>query len=301
MAKRRRNASPLGAVLLIFAGGILLLNVFNVLDWSIWWSIVRLWPLLLVAAGLELLLGRSKVGALLATILVIALAAGSLWLMSEGVIATGTETAQISQPLGDATRADVSINPAVGELRLKAAPEAANLVEGEIRHGTNEDIQESYSQEGDTATYNLSTSSGSWGTFAGGWDQSRAWELSLSPGASLALNADMAVGDNTLDLTGLTLEDLSAEMGVGLLKVTLPATGQFAAKVSQGVGVVEIIIPKGMAVRIKTDTALAGRQMPDDLVKDEEVYSSPGYATAANRVEIEAGVAIGLLKVRYQE
>jgi hypothetical protein len=301
MEKRRRNASPLGAVLLILAGGILLLNVFNVLDWSIWWSIVRLWPLLLVAAGLELLLGRSRLGALLATILVIALAAGALWLLSAGVLATGMETAQISQPLGDATRADVSINPAVGELWLEAAPEAANLVEGEIHHGANEDIQESYSQEGDTATYNLSTGSGSWGAFPGGWDQSRAWELSLSPGASLALNADMAVGDNTLDLTGLTLEDLNAEMGVGRLKVTLPATGQFTAKVSQGVGLVEIVIPKGMAVRIETDTALAGRQMPDDLVKDEEVYSSPGYSTAANRVEIEASVAIGLLKVRYQE
>jgi Flp pilus assembly protein CpaB len=90
-------------------------------------------------------------------------------------------------------------------------------------------------------------------------------------------------------------------MGLGRLKVTLPATGQFAAKVSQGVGVVEIVIPKGMAVRIETDTALAGREMPGDLVKDEEVYTSPGYATADNRVEIEASVAIGLLKVRYQE
>jgi hypothetical protein len=301
MAKRRRNSSPLGAVLLILVGGVLLLNVFDVLDWSIWWSIVRLWPLLIVAAGLELLLGRWRLGALLATILVIALAAGSLWLLSTGVIATGMETSQISQPLGDATHADVSIDPVVGQLRLDAAPEAANLVEGEIRHGTNEDIQESFSQEGDTATYNLSTGSGSWGAFPGGWDQSRAWELSLSPGASLALIADMAAGDNTLDLTGLTLEGLNAEMGVGRLKVTLPATGQFAAKVSQGVGVVEIVIPKGMAVRIETDTALAGRQMPDDLVKDEEVYSSPDYATAANRVEIEASVAIGLLKVRYQE
>jgi len=301
MAKRRRNASPLGAVILLFIGGVLLLNVFDVLDWSIWWSIVRLWPLLIIAAGLELLLGRWRWGSLLSTILVIALAAGALWLLYTGVIATGLKTTQISQPLGDATRAEVSIGPVVGQLRLDAAPEAANLVEGKVRHGKSEDIEESFSQEGDTATYSLGTGSGSWGAFPGGWDQSRAWELSLSPGASLTLNADMAVGDSTLDLTGLTLEDLSAEMGVGRIKVTLPATGQFAAKVSQGVGVVEIVVPKGMAVRIETDTALADQQMPDDLVKNEEVYSSPGYATAANRAEIEASVAIGLLKVRYQE
>lgn len=301
MAKRRRNSSLLGPVLLILAGGILLLNVVGALDWNIWWSIVRLWPLLLIGAGLELLLGRTRLGALLATVLVVALAAVALWLVTDGALSTELETAQIRQPLGDATHAQVSIDPVVGALRLEAAAEEANLVAGEIRHGANEDIQESFSQQGDTATYNLGAGSGSWGAFPGGWDQSRVWELSLSPGASLSLGTELAVGDAVLDLSKLSLEDLRVEMGVGHIKLTLPATGQFAASVSQGVGTLEILIPKGMAVRIETDTALAVDHMPDDLVKQEEVYSSPGYSTAANRIEIDASVAIGVLTVRYQE
>lgn len=301
MAKRRRNSSLLGPVLLILAGGILLLNVVGALDWNIWWSIVRLWPLLLIGAGLELLLGRTRLGALLATVLVVALAAVALWLVTDGALSTELETAQIRQPLGDATHAQVSIDPVVGALRLEAAAEEANLVAGEIRHGANEDIQESFSQQGDTATYNLGAGSGSWGAFPGGWDQSRVWELSLSPGASLSLDTELAVGDAVLDLSKLSLEDLRVEMGVGHIKLTLPATGQFAASVSQGVGTLEIVIPKGMAVRIETDTALAVDHMPGDLVKQEEVYSSPGYSTAANRIEIDASVAIGVLTVRYQE
>ena len=56
-----------------------------------------------------------------------------------------------------------------------------------------------------------------------------------------------------------------------------------------------------MAVRIQADTALAGRKLPSELVKQEEFYTSPGYASAENRVDIDAGVAIGLLTVRYQE
>jgi hypothetical protein len=299
--KRRKRGSPLGAVLLILIGVILLLNVLGMLDWNIWWSIVRLWPVLLIAAGLELLLGRWWWGSLLSTILVVGVVIVALWLTTAGITTSGLETAEIRQPLGDATRADVSIDPGVGSLQLGAAAESASLIEGTVHKSRNEDIQESLSQEGDTAIYSLGTKMTSWNALPGGFDDTRIWELDLTPGASLSLDAGMGVGNTELDLAGLDLEALAADMGVGRIKVVLPATGQFTATLSQGVGVIEIVIPRGMAVRIEADTALAGRQLPDDLVQQEEYYTSPGYANAANRVEIDAGVAIGMLTVRYQE
>ena len=302
MANKKSNrSSPLGPVLLILIGGILLLNVLGVLDWSIWWSLLRLWPVLLIAAGLELLLGRWKWGSLLATILVVAVVVTALWLTSTGVTTSGLVTEQIRQPLGNATSADVSINPGIGTLRIEAASESANLVEGTVLLGKGEELQEDFSQQGDTATYMLGTKATSWNAFPAGFDNARLWELGLSPGASLAVDTEMGVGDTDLDLTGLIIEELDAGMGMGRVKVVLPATGQFEARLSQGIGIVELVIPEGMAVRIEADTALAARELPDDLVKQEEFYTSPGYATAANRVEIDAGIAIGLLIVRYQE
>lgn len=299
--KKRKRGSPLGAALLLLIGVVLLLNVLGVLDWSIWWSVLRMWPILLIAAGLELLLGRWRWGSLLATILVVAVLVIALWLAAAGITTSSLETTEIRQPLGDASRADVSINPGVGDLRLGSALESANLIEGTIRKGKNEEIQESLSQQGGSALYKLSTKLASWNAFPGAIDDSRLWELGLSPAAALSVDAEVGVGNAELDLAGLDLEKLSAEMGVGRIKVVLPAEGQFAANLSQGVGIVEIIVPRGMAVRIKADTALAGRQLPDDLVKQEEIYTSPGYATAADRVEIDVGVAIGMLTVRYQE
>lgn len=299
--KRKRRGSPLGAVILILIGVILLLNVLGMLEWSIWWSILRLWPVLLIAAGLELLLGRWRWGALLSTILVVGVVVVALWLTSAGITISETETAEIRQPLGNATRAEISINPGVGALHLGAASESASLVEGTIQKTGNEAIQEDFSQQGGTAIYSLGTKITSWNAFPGGLDDGRLWDLDLTPGASLALDADMGVGDTELDLVGLNLEALSVDMGVGRIKIILPATGQFEAKLSGGVGLVEIVIPEGMAVRIEADTALAARELPADLVKYEEYYTSPGFSGAANRVEIDAGVAIGLLTVRYQE
>jgi hypothetical protein len=299
--KKRKRSSPLGPVLLILIGGILLLNVLGMLDWSIWWSLLRLWPVLLIAAGLELLLGRWRWGSLLSTILVVAVVVAALWLTSTGVTTSGLVSEQIRQPLGDAAFADVSIDPGIGTLRMEAASESANLIEGTVLLTKGEELQEDFSQQGDAATYALGTETTSWNAFPSGFDDARIWELDLSPGTSLSVNAEMGVGDTDLDLTGLTLEELDAGMGVGRIRVILPATGAFTAKLSQGIGLVEIVIPDGMAVRIQADTALAARRLPDDLVKQEEFYTSPGYATAVNRVEIDAGVAIGLLAVRYQE
>jgi len=299
--KKRRRGSPLGAVLLILIGVILLLNFLGILEWTIWWSVLRLWPVLLIAAGLELLLGRWRWGSLLSTILVVGVVIIAFWLTSSGMATSAVESAVIRQPLGDATRAKVSVEPGIGSLKLQAASESANLIEGTIHKTRAEEIQESFSQQGGIANYSLGTKIASWDAFTGGFDDTRLWELDLTPGASLSLDASMGVGNTELDLSGLDLEALSADMGVGRIKVILPATGQFKAQLSQGVGVVEIVIPKGMAVRIQADTALAGRQLPADLVKHEEFYTSPGYASAENRVEIDAGVAIGMLRVRYQE
>ena len=54
------HRSGLGALLLIFLGVIFLLNNFGILSWDIWNIVWRFWPLLLILAGLQLVMGRSR-------------------------------------------------------------------------------------------------------------------------------------------------------------------------------------------------------------------------------------------------
>ncbi len=46
-------------VFLILGGGVLLLNTLVIVPWSFWESVWRFWPILLVLAGLEIILGKS--------------------------------------------------------------------------------------------------------------------------------------------------------------------------------------------------------------------------------------------------
>jgi len=111
-----RRGGLIGPVILIGLGVVFLLNNLGTLSWSVWTVIFRLWPVLLVAAGLDLLLGRRSVwGSLLALVLTVMIVAGVLWLFRAGIMpgraATGEE---IRQALDGATRAEVAIGPAVG-------------------------------------------------------------------------------------------------------------------------------------------------------------------------------------------
>jgi hypothetical protein len=301
--KQRRNVSILGPVLLIGVGILLLLNILGILEWSVWWNLLRFWPILLIAAGLDLLIGRrSLLGALIATVLVLALLAGALWLATTGAMTSDLPSEQIRQSLGSATQAEVTIEPAVGILRLEALPESANLVEGTVYLGDGEELDQDFSTQGAKARYRLGVTGAPWTPFTFGWNEERVWDLGLSPGAALQLKASLGAGQSEIDLTGLDLSDLEIDMGVGQNTVILPAQGRFEVRIDGAVGVTEIVIPSGMAVRLQADTGLAGRQLPAEFREASDgMYTSPGYAAADNRVDLYANQAVGLLRIRTSE
>lgn len=303
MTKRRdRNVTLLGPVLLISVGIILLMNTLGILEWSIWWSLLRLWPVLLIAAGLDLLIGRrSTWGALLVAALTLALLAGALWLIVNEA-ATGDNVETIRQPLGEITQADIALNPAIGVLRVDALPESADLVRGTVPEGDGLGVEVSFAQQGNQATYSLTTSGEAWMPTPGGWDQDQVWDLGLSPAPSLKLWVNMGAGQTDLDLGGLTLSSLEVDNGLGFTEVTLPAEGSYSASIGQAMGGITVILPQTLAVRITADTALAGRVLPDGFVQERDnVYSSPGYSSAGNRVDLNLSLAMGLVTVRYEQ
>ncbi|MGC9334699.1 MAG: LiaI-LiaF-like domain-containing protein [Anaerolineae bacterium] len=301
--RKSQGVNLFGPLLLITIGIVLLLNTLGVVDWRIWWTLLRLWPILLVAAGLDLLIGRrSLLGSLLATLVILAIAGGALWIVVSDSMQFGEVASElIRQPLGEATRAQVRIDPAIGVLRLKALPEAANLIEGKIHLAGGEKIQQDSSVIGSQATYELRTAQGSWASFTWAWNDQRVWDLGLSPGATLTLEANLGAGEAVLDLTDLTLDQLQAEVGLGRLEITLPATGQFEGSVEGAIGQTVIIIPQGMAVRIKADTGLAGRDLPAGYQEDGDIITSPGYSTAENQADLQVSQAIGVLQIRTGE
>lgn len=297
--KQRRSVSLVGPLILIGLGVVVLLNSLGLLAWSVWEVIFRLWPVLLIAVGLEIILNRfSAWGSLLALVLTVAIVAGALWLLGPGT-ATGqvVPAEEVRQALGEASRARVVIEPGVGSLHIEALPESANLVEGMIQMGRGQRVRRDFAVAGKTATFTLRSGGETIGPFFW-WGEQRNWELGLAPEVPLELRVGMGVGRADMDLTGLTVSNLKVSMGIGQTIVTLPSEGRFQARIEGAIGETTVVIPAGMAARIHVNTGLAARGLPASYQRQDDVYTSPGYASADDRVDLEVSQAIGQITVR---
>jgi hypothetical protein len=299
--KESRRGSIVGPVILIGLGVVFLLNNLGILDWSIWDVIIRLWPVLLVAAGLDILIGRrSALGALLALILTVALIAGALWLYGTGVVMGPTGPGEeIAYDLDGAERAEIVLAPAVGSLHVEALQESNRLVAGVIHPVRGERVTRDFALEDNTAVVALRSEGNFVGPFFGAHAGQWGWELGLAPGVPLDLEISLGVGQSEIDLTDVTVSDLKVSAGIGQTTIVLPADGRFEAEIDGAIGHTLVVLPPGLEARIQCDTGLAASQVPAGYQQRDDTYTSPGYAGAENRVDLEISQAIGNVTVRH--
>lgn len=297
-----RREGITGPVILIGLGAVFLLNNLGYLSVNVWAAVFNLWPVLLIAIGLDIILRhRSAAWQLVGLVIALLVLVGSLALMGVQVN-RGQEIAgeQISQPLQGASQAVVNINPGVGTLRMDASANPENLIEGTVVPLKGEKVTSDYSMDGITGIYSLQGTGGVFLNFGSAGNPEWGWDLALTPAVPLILSSSMGVGQSEFDLQGLTISELNVSQGIGQATIMLPETGRFVAKIEGAIGQTVILVPAGMAVRIMVDTALSNIDAPGNFTVSGDVYTSPGYATAQNRVELNVSQAIGNIRVEAE-
>jgi hypothetical protein len=156
-------------------------------------------------------------------------------------------------------------------------------------------LVESFRVQGGTAHYAL-TSEGTGQTFFPA-NKGGTWDLALTGLVPLELHVKTGVGTVELDLAGMQLARLAVDTGVGAATLSLPARGRFEADVSSGVGAVTIRVPADLAMRIVAARGLGAVQLPDGLRRDGDTYTSPGYATATDRVDLRVTGGVGAINI----
>jgi hypothetical protein len=293
-SRGRRKHRPVGIggpLILISLGVVFLLNNLGVWEVSVWELMFRFWPILLVAAGLDILLGhRSGWGSLAALALTLAILAGGVWLYLSDIRPEPTGD-KISYSLGEVKQAQITIAPGMGDLRVDALSDSDNLVEGTLSGGN---AEPEFTVRGTTASVIVESGTMIVGPFPDRW----YWALGLSPEVPIDLNVDFGVGEAEVDLTGLDISDLDAHLAVGRGVLTLPSDGSFAGRIDGAIGELVIIIPEGMAAQISFDTGLAARQVPDRYDCVDDVCTSGNYSGADDKVDLEVHMAIGNVVIR---
>lgn len=299
MRERYHRGGLVGPICLIALGVLLLLNNMGLLAYSIWVLLLQIWPVLLIAVGIDLLVGRrSPWGALLAFILIVALIGGAIGLVLQERPARQPLTGETYlQSLSGARAAEITLLPAVGTIRVRSFSSPSLLLQATLQPVPGERIVHSFGLQGETEVGTVRSAGLSMEPVARP-GSAYNWDILLNDQLPTALQVQFGVGQVELHLTDLEVTKLDLSAGVGQLVVDLPSRGHLSARIAEGIGEIVITVPAGMEARIRVSAALAGQDISSRFQPQGDYFVSAGYTGAANRVDLDLSLALGSLVVR---
>ena len=275
------------ALLLIIAGGVILLVNSRILGAVVWNLLL---PVMLIGVGLDLMTEgrqRRRIGTM-AAVAAIALAP-----LIVGAHLIGRERMSMMSPmhrheqigsLKDIDRVEVHVALTAGEVSIDALPERSNAV---VSLGEAGGRQHHLSRNGRTAVVRVDH------PLNGG-----ELELQLTRRVPVELKIEMGTGDLTsLDLSDIQLAKLDIEQTVGNAEVTLPDHGVMEINISNNLGDVEVDIPDELAARVEAITRLG--DVDDRFQFENNVYLSDDYNDSApNRAIVRITTTRGDITVQ---
>lgn len=299
MTGRQRNnpnSAAIWGTILLFLGTVFILQTTGVLPWTLWETLWKFWPAVLILVGIGILLRGFNIW--LVSLLSVAILGGCLGIaiVQHGPIhASSMESETV--PLGNLERADVYIEFHAGSLDIgslaSGSPELAEI-DYEVING-HKTLDRSLQIQGETAELRLSA------VYDEVWSDSGVdWRVDLTRNIPLSISVRSAASSMELNLRRLMLTRLLLDVDAGNYNVILPSSaGYTSVDVDANVANLEISVPDNVAVKILINGGLNLIDVDKSrFPQDGDYYQSPDYASAANRVEIVIDSDIGRVVVR---
>lgn len=287
-----------GATVMICLGAIFLMANFGLLAIDIWSLVLQFWPVLLIAIGFDIIVGRRSILlSLFGVLVVVAILVGAVWYSSFSTAGAQMTAASISQGLDGAQQANVEINTGVGEINITALTSGETLIEGSVPQGQGFDVRQDFSIEGETANYRLRQTGNMVWIFPAPRNRI-SWDLQLNPDVIESLDLNLGVGQAMLDLENISVENLQIEIAVGNTELTLPAKGDCQVQLEGAIGKLTVFVPAGIGLQIQSSSGLGTTDVPDDYIRNSGNYRSPNFDQAENKVNLSISNAIGLIEIK---
>lgn len=295
MNENKRTPNFFWPVIFIGVGAILLLTNLGLMEFEVLdlVNLVRLWPLLLVVIGINVLFGKtaSWVGSGFSLLLGLSVIAFIVFGPSyiEPLSAKDLITESYSDPMADAESARVKLDFDKGTLEVSSLFDSDNLIEAEVTH----DERLDFSSSGDSrrnVILKLDSDPEFWQLEILGEQQTKG-VVGLNPDLPIELLVDIGGGTAALDLEGLNLSDLEVNSGSGRIELVMPS-GQVPANLGAGSGRVEVQTVEATELDLEVEVG-SGRivlTVVEDVFGKVDLQSGSGSIT----VYIPEGLAVRL-------
>lgn len=299
----KKSGINIGLVLIII-GIIWILRSAGVIDFSIWYSFLKLWPLIFIAIGLSLIFSHKSFAKLiiwavfLAILLLYGIFGGTIrnkindssnqergigsFSHSEKLL-SNTDNARMKLEVGGAT-----VNIDSNEIQLFDAEIYDEDIVFDIENDRSSDIR-IYSQKERRSTSDLG--------------DRYLWDIEMSDKIpwELILNAGAVKGD--LDLTDLEINELDINIGASTLEISFSDISNVAdVNIKAGVSNINLYIPENVGVKISMRSVLVAKNFGSaGFRKSANNYYSKNYDDTDNKIFIEIEMAVGNVTVRFDK
>ena len=253
----------------IAVGLILLANTLGYLPWGVWWNILSLWPLLLVAAGLDILGEAFDVRwmrAVSGAVVLGGLAFGALVMPATGAstvpglwtIGAGQSVPYEQSMRRQGTSTEASLKLSEGASDIVIGPAAEGVLVSVKGRSSRPVPQLAVASAGRVAAATISRPTDAGPVLGGstmdvGLSRELPWRrLVLETGASSVAAA----------LAELRVSSLGVDAGASSVAATLGALADCAVDVSAGASSVTLNVPSDARVTVDSDSALVDSDLP---------------------------------------
>ncbi len=195
---------------------------------------------------------------------------------------------------------ELEVNMGAGELTLEQG--SKDWVIGEAKYN-NKDLEPevSYKLTGDTGKIAIDQSkSEDINVNKGGLKNE--WNLQVTNDVPIGLIVNSGASTSTLNLTGLKLEDLQINAGVGDLTVDLSGDWKksFDVNMDMGVGVTTLILPKNVGVKVISEKGLGVRSVEGLSSEGDGVYVNDKFGKSDVTITVNADLGIGEFEIKEE-
>jgi hypothetical protein len=292
-------------VILLSVGIVLLLNNLCYVDWSVWVSILSLWPVLLIAIGIEKIFAKTSLSflAYLSPILLLIAILGPAYYYyyheTDNVTYDGKIfrwEKEISPPV---KRGFATFDFKAGTLKTNASQD--KLVLAELDYWRREPLcLYNYSDKDSTVKLEIKDRDHFWrGWFNPGIKSRHQWDVFLSDKIPWELAIENAVMSGNLDFSALAVENLSVNSDASTLKIKLGNKAKnLKARIDSDASTLEIFLPKDAGLKIENRSSLSSTNFKDISLNHEgKRYFTTNYDSAPSKIEILLHGGISTLKI----
>jgi len=299
---------PVWGVLLLFSGIVLLLQVVNVLPWTLWNNLWKFWPVIFILIGISLLARRFI---WLGTLAAMGILGICLWIsVIQASPSLSNDVWHVEQrynfPASGIQTAEVRVNfPKTGNLFIGALEAGSeNLVEvddssnakyARDTQGQSDSMAANFNKDGDVGKLSIAPVNQNL------WEKWHvAWMIEFNREIPAAFEIESKVAYTGLDLTDLNITSVTITMDVASGYLKLPAiTGMANIDIDMNLSNLDVTVPQGVAAKIRVNPSLSYFSIDESrFVKEGEYYVSPGYDAAENRITLNISCDLGKITIK---